>query len=189
MNANLEASESASDVSQLRWSDLPADIREALTDKLAGLWGSSGDAEAFNSLSIDKQQALLLILFRLRQKALWHLVRHITNLYGEDGVGIEFAPWPGLESTLERRKDFTRRFAKHRDTTGGFYEKDRSEVALHFLYVDQTPPKWYVHFDLYSPVHSASSAIKHFRLEYFRKVRPNWRVIQQRLKGKASSHE
>jgi len=103
----LEASESASDVSQLRWSDLPDDIRQALTDKLAGLWCSSGDAEAFNSLSIDKQQALLLILFRLRQKALWHLVRHITNLYGKDGVGIEFAPWPGLESTLARRKDFT----------------------------------------------------------------------------------
>ena len=185
----MEASESASDVSQLRWSDLPAEIREALTDKLAGLWGSSGDAEAFNSLSIDKQQALLLILSRLRYKALWHLIRHITNLYGADGVGIEFTPWPGLESMLARRKDFTRRLAKHRDTTGGFYERGRSEVALHFLYVDQTPPKWYVHFDLYSPVHSAISAIKHLRLEYFRKVRPNWRVIQQRLKGKASPHE
>ena len=188
MNANLEAIDSAADVSQLRWSDLPADIREALTDKLTGLWGASGDAEAFNSLSIDKQQALLLILFRLRQKALWHLVRHVTNLYGEAGVGIEFTPWPGLESMLARRKDFTRRFAKHRDASGGFYERDRAEVALHFLYVDQTPPKWYVHFDLYSPVHSASSAIKHFRIEYLCKVKPNWRIIQQRLKDKASPH-
>ena len=188
MNANLEASESALDVSQLRWSDLSADVREALRDKLAGLWGKIGDAEAFDSLSIDKQQALLLILSRLRQKALWHFVRHLTNLYGEEGVGIEFTPWPELESTLARRKDFTRRFAKHRDTSGGFYERDRAEVALHFMYVDQTPPKWYVHFDLYSPVHSASSAIKHFRIEYLRKVKPNWRIIQQRLKDKASPH-
>ncbi len=176
-------SDSASDVSQLRWSDLSDDLREALKDKLTGLWGAIGDEEGFDSLSIDKQQALLLIQSRLREKGLWHLVKHVTNLYGEGGVGIEFTPWPVLESTLAGRRDFTQRLAKHRDTTGGFYERGRSEAALHFLYVDQTPPKWYVHFDLYSPVHSASSAFKHFRFEYFRKVKPNWQVIQQRLKG------
>jgi hypothetical protein len=176
-------SDPASDVSQLRWSDLSDDLREALKDKLTGLWGALGDEEAFESLSIDKQQALLLILSRLCEKGLWRLVKHVTNLYGEGGVGIEFTPWPVLESTLARRKDFTQRLAKHRDTTGGFYERGRSEAALHFLYVDQTPPKWYVHFDLYSPVHSASSAFKHFRFEYFRKVKPNWQLIQQRLKG------
>jgi len=181
--------EPAADVSLLRWSDLSDDLREALKDKLSGLWGAIGDQEAFDSLAIDKQQALLLFLSRLRAKDLWHFVKHVTNLYGEEGVGIEFTPQPLLESTLARRKDFTRRLAKHRDTNGGFYEKGQSEAALHFLYVDQTPPKWYVHFDLYSPVHSASSAFKHFRLEYFRKFRPDWRVIQQRLKGKASPHE
>jgi len=181
--------ESASDVSQRRWNDLADDLREALTGKLAGLWGSSGDASAFDSLSIDKQQALLLILSRLREKDLWHLVKQITNLYGKDGVGIEFTSWPMIESTLARRKDFTRRLAKHPDTSGGFYEKGRAEAALHFLYVDQTPPKWYVHFDLYSPVHSAISAFKHFRLEYIGKVRPDWRVIQRRLESKASPHE
>ncbi|MDQ2921330.1 MAG: hypothetical protein M3R52_06950, partial [Acidobacteriota bacterium] len=163
--------ETASDVGQLRWSDLSDDLREALKDKLTGLWGAIGDEQAFDSLSIDKQQALLLILSRLREKGLWHLVKHVINLYGEEGVGIEFTPWPVLESKLARRKDFTRRLAKHLDTTGGFYERGRSEATLHFLYVDQTPPKWYVHFDLYSPVHSASSSFKHFRFEYFRKVR------------------
>ena len=176
-------------MSPLRWSDLSDALREALKDKLSGLWGAIGDEEVFDSLPIDKQQALLLVLSRLREKDLWHFVKHVTNLYGEGGVGIEFTAEPLLESTLARRKDFTRRLAKHRDTTGGFYERDRSEAALHFLYVEQTPPKWYVHFDLYSPVHSASSAFKHFRLEYFRKFRPDWRVIQQRLKGKASPHE
>ena len=180
---------SASDVTQLRWNDLSDDQREALKDKLAGLWGAIGDQEAFDFLSIDKQQALLLILTRLREKDLWHLVKQITNLYGEDGVGIEFTSWPMIESTLVKRKDFTRRLAKHPDTSGGFYEKGRAEAALHFLYVAQTPPKWYVHFDLYSPVHSAISAFKHFRLEYFGKIRPDWRVIQQRLGGKASPHK
>jgi len=189
LNANLEVAEPAADVSLLRWSELSDDLREALQDKLSCLWGVSGDEQVFDSLSIDKQQALLLVLSRLREKDLWHFVKHVTNLYGEGGVGIGFTPGPQLKPTLARRKDFTRRLAKHRDTTGGFYERGQSEAALHFLYVDQTPPEWYVHFDLYSPVHSASSAFKHFRHEYFRKVRPDWRVIQQRLKNKASPHE
>ena len=181
--------EPPSNVSLLQWRDLPGELREALKNKLSGLWGATGDEEAFDSLSIDKQQALLLILARLREKDLWHFVKNITNLYGEGGVGIEFTPEPVLESSLARRRDFTRRLAKHRNTTGGFYERGRSDAALHFLYVDQTPPKWYVHFDLYSPVYSASSAFKHLRHEYFRNVRPNWLVIQQRLKGKASPRE
>jgi hypothetical protein len=173
--------EPASDVSHLTWNGLSDDLREALTDKLTGLWGSSGEAEAFDSFSIDKQQALLLILSRLREKDLWHLVRLITNVYGKDGVGIEFTPWPVIESTLARRKDFTRRLAKHRDTSGGFYEKGQPEAALHFLYVDHTPPKWYVHFDLYSPVHSPVSAFMHLRHEFIGKVTPDWRMIQERL--------
>jgi len=181
--------ETVSDVGQLRWGDLPDELREALKDKLTGLWGATSDEEAFNSLSIDKQQALLIISSRLREKGLWQFAQQIRNVYGEDGVGIEFTPAPVLESTLARRKDFTRRLARHRDTSGGFYEKGQAEAALHFLYVKQIPPRWYVHFDLYSPVHSARSAFKHLRVEYFRKFRPNWQVIRQCLKGKASSHE
>lgn len=175
--------EPASDVSQQRWIDLAEDRRADLKNKLVGLWGATGAEEVFDSLAIDKQQALLLIECRLREKGLWHMVQTITNLYGEGGVGMEFVPAPEFQATLAGRKDFTRRLAKHRDTSGGFYEKGRSDAVLHFLYVDLTPPRWYVHFDLYSPVHSPGSAFKHFRREYFGKVKPDWRVIQQRLKG------
>ena len=181
--------EQAAEVGPLRWRDLSDELREALKEKLTGLWGSTGDEEVFDSLAIDKQQALLLILSRLRDKGLWHFVKHVNNVYGEDGVGIEFTAGPVLESTIARRKDFTRWLAKHRDTSAGFYEKGRAEAALHFLCVEQTPPKWYVHFDLYSPVHSVSSAFKHLLVEYLRKVTPNWRVIEQSLKRKASLHE
>ena len=52
---------------------------------------------------------------------------------------------------------------------------------LHFLYVDGTPEKWYVHFDLYSPVHSPVSMFKHLRYEFVGKLTPDWRMIQQRL--------
>jgi hypothetical protein len=189
LNANWAVAEPAPEADQLQWSDLSRDLRDALEDKLAGLWGAPSDEVAFDSLSIDKQQALLLIHARLQAKDLWHLVKQITNLYGEGGVGIEFTARAELATTLASRKDFTRRLARHRDTAGGFYEKGRAEAVLHFLYLDQTPPKWYVHFDLYSPVHSPGSAFKHFRLEYFGKVKPDWRAIEQRLKAKASPQE
>jgi hypothetical protein len=88
-----------------------------------------------------------------------------------------------IESTLSRRKDFTRLLARHKDTSGGFYERDRAEAALHFLYVDENPRKWYVHFDLYSPVYSAGSAFRHLRHEFIGDAKPDWRMIQQRLKA------
>ena len=174
--------DSTSDETRLRWSDLSNEVRNALAGKLSGLWGATGEEEAFNSLSVDKQQALLLILSRFVAKGLWQGVQKITNLYGEGGVGIEFTAWPTMQSTLSRRKDFTQLLAKHSDTKGAFYEKGRAEAALHLLYVEETPRKWYVHFDLYSPIHSPSSALKHFRHEYLGKVRPDWRVIKQRLR-------
>jgi hypothetical protein len=175
--------EAAENVSKLRWSDLSEAQRDALSSKLSGLWEAETDKDAFESLAVDKQQALLLILSRLRAKGLWDVVRKITNLYGEAGVGIEFTPWPVIESTLTRRKDFTRLLANHRNTSGGFYEKGRADAALHFLYVDETPRQWHLHFDLYSPVHSARSALKHLRHELIGKVRPDWRIIQQRLES------
>ena len=178
---NSETVESGADVQQLVWSRLAADLRDALNGKLAGLWDAQSDEAAFDSLSVDKQQALLLILARLQAKDVWHLIRNITNVYGEGGVGIEFNAWPQLEATLVRHNDFTRRWANHRDTSGGFYEKSRTDAVLHFLFVNGVPRRWYVHFDLYSPVHSPVSAFKHVRHEFIRKATPDWRMIKKAL--------
>jgi hypothetical protein len=171
----------SSEVSSILWKDLSEDSREALTGKLAGLWGAASDEAAFNACAIDKQQTLLLLTSRLLAKGLWHVIRKIDNVYGEGGVGIGFSAWPIVESTLRARKDFTYLLANHKDTTGGFYEKGRAEAVLHFLYVEGVPRKWYVHFDLYSPVHSPVSALKHLRYEFVGKLTPDWRMIQQRL--------
>ena len=167
--------------SALQWHELSQDVRDALAGKLNGLWGAPTDAQAFNGLAVDKQQALLLVLKRMQEESLWSLVRKVNNVYGEGGVGIAFFAWPVIKSTLQRRKDFTRRFANHKDTTGGFYERRRAEAVLHFLYVEGNPPTWYVHFDLYSPVHSAGSAYRHFRHEFVGKLTPDWRMIRQSL--------
>lgn len=165
----------------LTWSKLPAATRELLAGKLAGLWNAPSDAEAFDSWALDKRQALLLLVQRLYAKDLWTLVKRVTNVYGEGGVGLEFEAWPMIESTLLRRRDFTRRFANHHDTTGGFYEKDRDTAILHFLFQEGEPRRWYVHFDLYSPVHSPGSALKHFRHEMLGKIKPDWRMIAKHL--------
>src|ERR1043165_9575739 len=95
------------DVRSLTWAELPADTRELLTGKLAGLWGAATDAAAFDSWALDKQQGMLLLLERLRSKDLWHLVKRVTNVYGEGGVGLEFEAWPMIGSTLSRPEDFT----------------------------------------------------------------------------------
>lgn len=168
---------------QLRWRELPDRARHDLTGKLVGLWGATSDETAFDALTEDKQQALLLILRRMQDKDLWHLVRSIDNVYGEGGVGIGFNAWPFIQSTLSRRRDFTRRFANHRDTQGGFYEKGRADAVLHFLFQEGNPRKWYVHFDLYSPVHSFGSAAKHLRHEFLGKVCPDWRIIKDFFKA------
>jgi hypothetical protein len=166
---------------QVRWRELPADARDALSGKLMGLWGAATDEAAFDSLEGDKQQALLLVLSRMRAKELWHLVKKIENVYGEGGVGMGFAAWPMIESTLSRRKDFTRLFANHKDTTGGFYEKGRANAVLHFLFQEGNPRKWYVHFDLYSPVHSLTSVARHVRRESLGKLCPDWKMIKECL--------
>jgi len=163
------------------WQDLAEEMREALTGKLSGLWGAASDEEAFNGCAVDKQQALLIMAARLQAKRLWHVIRKIDNVYGQGGVGLGFSAWPVVESTLRARKDFTRFLANHKDTTGGFYEKGRADAVLHFLYVEGIPRKWYVHFDLYSPVHSPLSAFRHLRYEFIGKLTPDWRIIQQCL--------
>jgi len=164
------------------WRALPIDTRQEISGKLAGLWGAPSDEMAFDGLAEDKQQALLLIYHSMQAKGLWRLIKKIDNVYGEGGVGIGFEAWPLIRSTLSRRKDFTKLFANHKDTTGGFYEKGRPDAVLHFLYQDGSPPKWYVHFDLYSPVHSLKSVANHFRHEFLGKLTPNWKMIAQRFK-------
>lgn len=165
----------------LTWTTLPPETRWLLSGKLAGLWDAPSDAAAFDSWSLDKKQALLLLLDRLYAKDLWSLVKRVKNVYGEGGVGLEFEAWPRIESTLSRRRDFTRLLANHKDTHGGFYERDRGAAILHFLFQEGEPRRWYVHFDLYSPVHSAGSALKHVRYEMLGKLRPDWRMIAKHL--------
>ncbi len=171
----------ASDPALICWSDLPYATREGLSGKLMGLWGAASDATAFDGLTVDKQQALLIILARLQDKNLWSFVRKINNVYGEGGVGIGFDAWPGLKATFIRRKDFTRLFANHNDTDGGFYERRRSTAVLHFLYQNGNPLKWYLHFDLYSPVHTVRSGYLHMRHEFLSKLTPDWRMIKNLL--------
>lgn len=166
----------------LTWATLPAETRELLARKLAGMWGAPTDEAAFDSWTIDKRHALLLLLGRMHAKGLWNLVKRVINVYGEGGVGLEFEAWPMIESTLSRRSDFTRRFANHKDTTGGFYERNRGEAVLHFLFQEGEPRRWYVHFDLYSPVHSVRSAFQHLRHEFVGKLKPDWRDIATHLR-------
>ena len=170
-------------VELMSWKALPADVREALVGRLKGLWGAVSDEAAFNSCSVDKQQTLLTVVSRLKAKGLWQVINKIDNAYGEGGVGICFSAWPFICSTLRARKDFTRFMANHKGTSGGFYEKGRASAVLHFIYEDETPQKWCVHFDLYSPVHSPVSAFKHLRYEFFGKLTPDWRMIQERLQA------
>lgn len=173
--------DSQAEATPLLWQDLSGATREALAGKLSGLWGAVTDEAAFNNCAVDKQQTLLIMVSRLQAKGLWQVIRKIDNVYGEGGVGISFLAWPFVKSTLAGRKDFARFLANHKGTTGGFYEKGRADAILHFLYVDGKPEKWYVHFDLYSPVYSPVSALKHLRYEFLGKLTPDWRMIQRHL--------
>jgi hypothetical protein len=168
-------------IDSITWFKLPTETRELLAGKLAGLWGAASDEAAFDSWAVDKKHALLLLMKRMRAKGLWRLVKRITNVYGEGGVGLQFEAWPMIESTLKQRRDFTRLMANHKDTHGGFYEKDRSDAILHFLFQEGNPRIWFVHFDLYSPVHNPKSAWQHFRHEFLGKVTPDWKIIAKCL--------
>ena len=173
-----------SPTTSLVWADLSPETKELLKGKLTGLWGAESDEAAFDSWTIDKKYALLLLLKRICAKDLWHVVKRVTNVYGEGGVGLQFDAWPIVESILSQRSDFTRRFANHKDTSGGFYEKGRAEAVLHFLFREGQQGQqrtWYVHFDHYSPVHSAGSLLKHLRYEFLSKTKPDWRTIAKCL--------
>lgn len=166
---------------RLLWQDLSRDTRELLSGKLDGLFGVARDDAAFEALADDKQQALLLLLERLRSKKLWPAVRRISNVYGLGGVGIDFFAWPFIESTLSCHCDFTRWFAKRKGVSGGFYEKGPQQVVLHFLYQSGETRQWHVHFDLYNPLYSPANTLRHVRLEHLNKTKPDWRKIKKAL--------
>ena len=178
-----DVAEENSKLEQLSWQNLTSQVKEALTGRLSGLWGASSDEAAFNSWPIDKQQAMVLVASRLETKGLWELIRKIDNVYGEGGVGIGFSAWPLIVTTLKDRKDFSRFMANHKGASGGFYERGRANAVLHFIYENGTPQKWYVHFDLYSPVYSPVSAFKHWRYEFLGKLTPDWRMIKECLQA------
>jgi hypothetical protein len=124
---------------------------------------------------------LLLIARRLGQKDLWKAVGRIVNVYGVGGVGLYFAALIDLESELRGRRDFTPRFARHRDNSGGFLERHRRHASLHFLYIDRpgAEREWHVHLDLYGPMGSIVTTSKHLWHEKWRKFRPDWRMMKE----------
>lgn len=156
---------------------MPAEFR----GKLEGLYGWGGDEQVYAALPLDKRAALLLIATRLIQKDLWKAVGRIVNVYGTGGVGLYFGAVIDLESELKTRNDFTRRFARHRDNSGGFLERNRRHASLHFLYIDQPDAEreWHVHLDLYGPMGSLLSTSKHLLHERWRKFRPDWRLMKE----------
>ncbi|HKS27949.1 MAG TPA: hypothetical protein VJS44_09025 [Pyrinomonadaceae bacterium] len=163
----------------MSWRKLSDELREELQGKLQGLYGGASSEAAFDNLTIDKQQALVLFARRLDELALWPLVRRVENVYGEGGVGMNFTAWPALASELQRRKDFTARFASHRDNDGGFIELGRGAASLHFLYQGTgAQRRWGVHFDLYNPWASPASAWRHLLREKIGSERPDWRVVR-----------
>jgi hypothetical protein len=169
------------DPSALKWPELPAFIRAALDRKLEGLYCGTGDESIFDSLATDKQQALLILVRRFLALKLWVLVRRIENLYGEGGVGMSFTAWPFIESTLERRRDFTTRLARHRNSTKGFIERKPARASLHILCRDRVAQRWEAHFDLYNPWASPLNAWQHLLHEKIRGEVPDWRVIGDAL--------
>jgi hypothetical protein len=169
---------SSPEVRPLSWSELSITNRTALGGKLDGLFGWSRTSEVFDALAAERQQALLLLLRRLRSLTLWDAVRAITNVYGERGVGVDFIAWPELRSRLERRRDLTRFLAGHRDNEGGFRERKRtSGPALHLVMVEQAASRWAAHFDLYDPLSSLLNLWRHLYREGWRRQLPHWQDI------------
>jgi hypothetical protein len=165
----------------LKWRVLADSSRSALARRIEGMYGGGNDEQVFDSLAVDKQQALLILMRRLQELKLWDSVRRIENLYGEGGVGMNFDAWPLLTSTLARIGGFSSWFAKHKGTAGGFIERRPGRGALHILYRDSGTRHWEAHFDLYSAWASPMNAWRHLLHEKLRKETPDWRMIGQAL--------
>ena len=159
----------------------PSSMPSEFCGKLAGMYGWGSDREVYAALPEDKRAALLLIARRLSQKDLWKAVGPIINVYGVGGVGLYFSALIDLESELRGRRDFTRRFARHRDNSGGFLERKRRHASLHFLYIDRPDAEreWHVHLDLFGPMGSIVTTSKHLWHEKWRKFRPDWRMMKE----------
>jgi hypothetical protein len=159
----------------------PSSMPSLFREKLAGMYGWGSDQQVYAALPQDKRAALLLIATRLIQKDLWPAVGRIVNVYGMGGVGLYFGALTDLESELKARRDFTTRFARHRDNSGGFLEKDRRHASLHFLYIDRPEGEreWHVHLDLYGPMGSIVTTSRHLLHEKWRKFRPDWRLMKE----------
>jgi len=165
------------------WNSLSKEERWLLNGRLVGLYGHGNDGAAFDSLSIDKQQALLLLMGRFEQLGLWDRVKGIENVYGEGGVGFAFKASNDFRTWIQLNPNFTSRFATHRNTEAGFLECGRRSAALHLLYVRSDIDLWEAHFDLYSPVGSVSSAIMHLIKEKLARKTPNWLEIKEAIDG------
>ncbi len=168
---------------QLLWRELSSEARGLLEGKLRGLYGHAQDEAAFDNLATDKQQALLLIAGRLHHLKLWESVRRVGNVYGTNGVGMNFEAWPELVSRLRSRNDFTRLFARHRGNAGGFIERGRAHATVHFLYQENKANErlWAVHFDLYNPLFSPGGAWRHLLREKVGGLTPDWRMVRAAL--------
>lgn len=162
---------------RLKWRALSPGLRAALDRKLERLYGGADEESIFDQLAFDKQQALLILVRRFRALRLWEMVKRIENVYGEGGVGMNFRAWPCVKSTLERRNDFTKWFANHRDTSHGFIEKGTRHASLHILCSDSRERRWAAHFDLYNPLASPLNAWRHLLHEKFRGRTPGWQAI------------
>jgi hypothetical protein len=165
----------------LSWNSLSKEERLLLKGRLLGLYGQWSDDTAFDSLSIDKQQALLMLMGRFDRLGLWRRVMRIENVYGEGGVGIGFTASNDFMTCIQLNPSFTSKFATHRNTEAGFLERGRRSAALHLLYARSDKDLWEAHFDLYSPVGSVLSAIMHLIKEKLAKKTPNWLEIKEAL--------
>jgi hypothetical protein len=163
------------------WNSLSKEERWLLNGRLVGLYGHGNDEAAFDSLSIDKQQALLLLMGRFDQLGLWGRVKVVENVYGEGGVGFAFKASNDLRTCIQLNPNFTSRFATHRNSEAGFLERGRCSAALHLLYARSDRERWEAHFDLYSPVGSVSSAIMHLFKEKLAGKTPNWIEIREAI--------
>lgn len=169
-------------VVRLSWRELPFDERDALAERLGDLYGARHGEEAFDALALDKQQALLLLMRRMRSLSLWDFVGRVSNVYGEGGVGMNFRASSELLAELRARKDFTTRFARHRENEGGFLERGTARASLHFLYQVRDEMLWAVHFDLYNVWSSPKSALRHLFYEKLAGRRPDWREIRAAIR-------
>lgn len=167
---------------RLRWTKLQPHARSMLAGRLRELYGQGqDDGEVFDNLQIDKQQSLLIFARRFSELGLWDEIESVLNVYGEGGVGLSFKASPRLIEILRGRKDFTQKFARHRQHSAGFIELGRRRAALHLLYAETNGQQWSAHFDLHGPATSPLSALLHFWGEKLRRKTPDWREIRAAL--------